>query len=325
MNKNDYIRFSQAQIGTELTRPLLVLSLEEVKKDGKKPFVRFTFSDGFSQENIVMFDTDLEKLGKMGIEKYTVADVTLKVQTFNNSKSFLVSDIHICSDSTASADDFARSAPLDRQKMFEEIIELVRSSADDLGETVTPIAKLTEDLLTDNHDKFIRSTAAVGMHHNFIGGLVYHTYRMVKSADALSGVYTDLDRELLICGAALHDIGKMWEYNTHKMGDADYSSTGVLFGHLHMGAALIKRTAENGNYSMEKVKLLTHMILSHHGRQEWGAVVPPAIPEAFVLHFIDNIDARVNMCEKEYENLAPGEITDKKPLGLEGRLYRAKY
>ncbi|MBR1750332.1 MAG: HD domain-containing protein [Ruminococcus sp.] len=325
MNKNDYTKFSAAEIGMEYTRPLLVVGIEEVKKDGKKPFMRFAFSDGFSQENIVMFDTDMDGISKLGIRKYSVADVTLKVSTYNNSKSFLVTAIRPCSDPTASADDFAKTAPLDRYKMYDEILDLVRSCADDLGGTVTPVSELTEKILNDNKDNFIRSTAAVGMHHNFLGGLVYHTYRMVKSADALSGVYTDLDRELLICGAALHDIGKIWEYNTHKMGDADYSSTGVLFGHLHMGAALIKRAAEDGNYSMEKVKLLTHMILSHHGRQEWGAVVPPATPEAFVLHFIDNIDARVNMCEKEYETLAPGEITDKKPFGLEGRIYKPKY
>ena len=136
------------------------------------------------------------------------------------------------------------------------------------------------------------SSAAISMHHDLRGGLLYHSYRMVKAADALCGVYTDLDRELLLCGTALHDIGKVWEYKTSISGDAAFTASGVLFGHLYMGAALIKGFTADGNYNKEKVQLLIHMILSHHGTQEWGAVSCPAIPEAFALHYIDDLQER---------------------------------
>ena len=162
------------------------------------------------------------------------------------------------------------------------------------------------------------------MHHNMLGGLLYHSYRMVKSADALCGVYDILDRELMICGAALHDIGKLWEYNTSVTGEAEFTPSGILFGHIYLGASLIKRYTEGGNYDMEKVQRLVHMILSHHGTREFGAVVCPATAEAFALHYIDNIDAKLYMCEDFYAQLEEGTITDKKPFGLDNRIYRPK-
>ena len=169
------------------------------------------------------------------------------------------------------------------------------------------------------------SSAAISIHHNLRGGLLYHSYRMVKAADALCGVYTNLDRELLLCGTALHDIGKVWEYKTSISGDAEFTASGVLFGHLYMGASLIKGFTADGNYNKEKVQLLIHMILSHHGTQEWGAVSCPAIPEAFALHYIDNLDAKMYMCEEHYEELEPGEITEKKPFGLDNRIYKPNF
>ena len=145
---------------------------------------------------------------------------------------------------------------------------------------------------------------------------------MVQAADALCRVYDGLDRELMVCGAALHDIGKIWEYRTSVTGDAQITSSSVLLGHLYMGASLIKGYTTGQNYNREKVQMLIHMILSHHGTREFGAVVCPATPEAFVLHYIDNIDAKLYMCEAFYEELGPGEFTEKKPFGLDNRIYR---
>ena len=202
---------------------------------------------------------------------------------------------------------------------------MVRSSAftDENGHT--PLAELTLSILNDLHDRYVTSSAAIAMHHNMRGGLLYHSYRMVKSADALCGVYDCLDRELLLCGTALHDIGKIWEYVTSETGSAEFSSEGVLFGHLYLGASLIKQYAVRFNCHPEKIKLLIHLILSHHGTQEFGAVSCPATAEAFALHFIDNLDARIYMCEDLSLPLEPGTFTDKKPFGLDNRIYKPKY
>jgi 3'-5' exoribonuclease len=147
---------------------------------------------------------------------------------------------------------------------------------------------------------------------------------MVKTASAICDIYEKLDRELLICGAALHDIGKIWEYKTSAAGEAEFTPSGVLFGHLYLGASLIKQYTEGGSYNTDRVQQLTHMLLSHHGTREFGAVVCPATAEAFALYYIDNLDAKLYVCEDACEILEPGTITDKKPFGLDNRLYRPK-
>ena len=113
--------------------------------------------------------------------------------------------------------------------------------------------------------------------------------------------------------------------DTSESGDAALTSRGVLFGHLYMGASLIKGFTAGHDYNKEKVQMLIHMILSHHGTQEWGAVACPAIPEALALHYIDNLDAKMYMFEEQYENLAEGEISEKKVFGLDNRVYKPKY
>ena len=159
------------------------------------------------------------------------------------------------------------------------------------------------------------------MHHNLKGGLIYHSYRMVKAAETICEVYNNLDKELMVCGAALHDIGKIWEYDTDSTGNAEFTVSGVLFGHLYMGASLIKKNAEGQNYSPEKIKMLTHMILAHHGELEYGAVVSPAIAEAFALYMIDNLDAKMYVFDEQRELLGLGGLTEKRPFGMENRIY----
>ncbi len=324
MDKNAYTKFSDAQIGDTIRRPVLISSISENIARNGKPFVKLTIKDGFSEQTATMFDTSASNLEEMGIKKESIVDIELSVSDYQGAKNFKVNEIKLTSDSSLSLNDFTKLPPVDLNVMFDEICELIEKSADLNLKENTPLSELALKIITENKDAYMTSSAAVSMHHNLRGGLLYHSYRMVKTADALCEVYTNLDKELLICGAALHDIGKLWEYKTSASGDAEFTASGVLFGHLYMGASLIKRYTKGGNYNMEKVQLLTHLILSHHGTQEWGAVVSPSIAEAFVLHYIDNIDAKMYMCEENYETLSPGEMTEKKPFGLENRIYRPR-
>ena len=154
-----------------------------------------------------------------------------------------------------------------------------------------------------------------------------HSFRVAKYtalfAERLGKSKEEVEKIFNI--ALLHDIGKIWEYDTSATGDAEFTASGVLFGHLYLGASLIKKYTEGKNYNREKVQLLIHMILSHHGTQEWGAVACPSIPEAFALHYIDNLDAKMYVCEEFYEQLDPGAISEKRPFGLDNRIYRPRY
>lgn len=324
MDLNSYTKFTEAGIGETIQRPLLITSISEATAKNGNIFVKISMKDGATEQTATMFDTSLSRLENSGIHKNTIADVTFVVGEYQGNKSFRINSIQPCSDTDITLNDFIVLPPVDLDRMYSEICDLIKDSANNYAGKYTPLSDLALHILDDHKTKYMTSSAAVSMHHNLKGGLLYHSYRMVKAADALCGVYSILDRELLICGTALHDIGKIWEYKTDLSGNAELTASGVLFGHIYTGASLIKKYTDGKNYNMEKVQLLIHMILSHHGTQEWGAVTCPSIPEAFALHYIDNIDAKIYMCEHIYEELNPGEVTEKKPFGLDNRIYKAR-
>lgn len=321
MDKDKYIKFSDAEIGTTLTRPVLISAVNENTAKNGKTFAKISMKDGFTEITATMFDTSLAVLESRGIEKDAVADVVLNINEYQGAKNFLVNDILPCADPSVTMNDFIKVPPVDLNVMYNEIIASLKNAANDYSGKYTPLSDLAVKILEDNKQAYMTSSAAISMHHNLKGGLLYHSYRMVKSAEVICSVYTQLDRELMVCGAALHDIGKIWEYKTDASGSAEFTSSGVLFGHLYMGAALIKKNTEGQNYKGEKIKMLTHMILSHHGLQEYGAVTCPAIAEAFALFTIDNLDAKMYVFEDQRELIAPGQLSEKKPFGMDNRIY----
>ena len=326
LDKNSYIKFTDAQLGTKLERPVLVAAIaENLSEKSNKPFIKFTMKDGFSDINAIMFDMTAATLAQNGITAGCVADAVLSVGEYQGAKNFKALSVTPCRNGNIIPDDFTKLPPLGLDIMYDEICGLIRDAADDRGGQYTPLSELALHILSERKAEYMSSSAAVSMHHNLRGGLLYHSYRMVKAADALCGVYSILDRELMLCGTALHDIGKIWEYATTITGEASFTREGVLYGHLYMGAEYVRNIAKKDNYDPEKVRMLVHMILSHHGTQEWGAVSCPATPEAFALHYIDNIDAKIYMCEDAYENLPRGGLTEKKPFGLDNRIYKPEY
>ena len=179
------------------------------------------------------------------------------------------------------------------------------------------LTALTVRLISKNSKAFSSSSAAKSMHHNLMGGLLYHTYRMVKAAYSVCDIYTTLNRELLVCGTALHDIGKIEELSTSELGAANYTPDGRLFGHALIGIEMIDKmvaeadsAAGRETYNREDVRLLKHLIASHHGTLEWGAITLPAVPEAMVLHNIDMIDSRMYMYEEGLASTKPGSVSD---------------
>ncbi len=318
-----YILFSEAKIGGVLRRPVLITGITEALSRNGKPFLKITMKDGAGEQTATMFDMTEEKLASnKGIIKYCIADADMNVTEFQGGKSFIVNNISVCRDPKVSMSDFVKSPPIDTEVMYNEICAILKGlSGDSSG--YTPLSELALQIINDKKKQYITSSAAIAMHHNILGGLIYHSYRMTKAAEAMCGVYNILDRELMICGAVLHDIGKIWEYDTTEVGDSSFTADGVLFGHLFIGAELVQKYADKMNCSPEKVRLLKHMIVSHHGKQEWGAAVTPATPEAMALHLIDCLDARMYNYEDAYQQVQQGEISEKRPIGLDNRVYHA--
>ena len=321
--KDDYKKLSELEVDEKVfSRPLLVLSFTEKAQKNGGSYVDIKVTDGYDKHDIKMFNTAASEITAKGISDGVVADCDITVQAFNNGKSLRLDDIRPTA-KTARPVDFLVTAPIDVDVSFDKMVGHLKSLTTTEGE-YTSITGLAAELLEENREAFVFSGAAKGMHHDIIGGLVYHTYRMFASATLLCQIYKSLDAKILLSAVALHDIAKIREMKTSTAGDITYTTEGQLMGHLYMGAEMIHDMAVKnpGKYDPEKVMLLKHMILSHHLNPEWGAVKGPATAEAQMLHYIDQIDAKMYVFENRFNDLKPGELTDKVPYGLENFVYK---
>lgn len=173
---------------------------------------------------------------------------------------------------------------------------------------------LCEMFLVENGERFRRTAAARSFHHARRGGLVEHTSQMMRAACALADVYKRLNRDLLVAGVLFHDSGKLWE--NHVAEDAfhiEHCERGELLGHINMGIEIVnslwRQLKANDEFltwktltpTSESVRLhLLHLIASHHGEMAFGSPVVPKTPEAHALHYIDNLDAKMEMVFSGY-------------------------
>ncbi len=173
-------------------------------------------------------------------------------------------------------------------------------------------AVLADDAIAE---AFREAPAARGLHHAWLGGLLEHVVSLLGLADRVAAHYPLLDRDLLITGVILHDIGKIYEL-TWAAG-FDYTVEGILLGHIQMGVDLVeKKIAALPGFPERLRTLILHLILSHHGKLEFGSPKLPMIPEALALNFIDDFDAKMRAVESEFEKSeregrSPDELTGK--------------
>jgi len=173
--------------------------------------------------------------------------------------------------------------------MFENLLAYVDTISSD------PLKKLLGAFLNDEKtaDLFRRAPAAKGFHHIYLGGLLEHTLSVVRLLDQAAKRYPQLNRDLLIAGGILHDIGKIYEFSYDGL--IEYSDEGRMIGHLVMGVEMINKKMEAiGNFPERLALELRHIILSHHGEFEFGSPKRPKTREALVIHFMDDLDAKLN-------------------------------
>jgi len=323
LDKITKIHTLETGIAKELT--LLVIGLTEKLAKNGNPFVSVELFDGTKTINVNFFDKTVSMLEAEGIVKETILKVSVTRQTngYYNQNGYRIND-----DPSITKADFKHMAPIDPDICFGWLMDRIKAvdSNPDFVGPYKSISYLTQELLRENEGAFKRSSAAVSMHHNFLYGLLYHTIRMVSMAERACETYTTLDKELLVCATALHDIGKISCYDTKDMGESEITVEGRLLDHAVVGVIMIHDAAKSESYNPEKIQMLEHMIASHHGKKEWDAITTPAFPEAEMLHLIDMIDSRMNMFEEAYKGQFPGTISEDKVYGLENSyIYKPSY
>ncbi|MBR2067133.1 MAG: HD domain-containing protein, partial [Solobacterium sp.] len=183
----------------------------------------------------------------------------------------------------------------------------------------TNYRKLVEGLLNKVGNKFFTYPAASKIHHSFLGGLSEHSLSMARMCDKIAEHYPQLDRDLLVSGALVHDIGKTSEMSGPIT--TEYTLEGKLEGHISIANGWLTEVADElGLAQEEEAILLHHMILSHHGHLEFGSPVLPLLQEAEVLCLIDNLDARLNTLKTALDGVKEGSWTSKL-FALENRQF----
>ncbi len=211
-------------------------------------------------------------------------------------------------------DDFFISAPLDVEREYPKLIELIQGFKNEDYKAVTL------KILNDNEAKFKKYPAAMTIHHNVQSGLFWHSYTLVRDCLAIKPnyAYALIDWELVVCGAILHDIGKVVEMA--DVGATDYSLEGKLLGHISIGNTFVAEAAKSlgvfyqndGNVNPH-ITLLEHMILASHGKNEYGSPVEPLLIEAIILSTFDNLDAKIFKVNDELQKISYGEWTPRIP------------
>lgn len=231
---------------------------------------------------------------------------------YGQNKQMKVVSVDDISTNESQQIQFLQRAPLDADEMINELYDYIKKIS---NMKIYTIVKY----LFDNHvEKLKIYPAASKNHHEYVSGLAYHSLSMLKVGEAIISVYPQLNKDLIFGGILLHDLGKTVELSGPVV--PTYTTEGKLLGHISIASSMIKEAATQLNIEGEEVTLLQHMILSHHGKNEFGSPVLPQIREAEIVSFIDNIDARMNMIDKLLETVEPGEFT-KRSFSLENRSF----
>jgi len=212
--------------------------------------------------------------------------------------------------------NFARVSPIPLSELKARLDNYLNSFKD------KDVEKITKAVINHFYDRYVTFPGAVKVHHEFGSGIIHHSLFMADVADAIAKIYTQVDRDILVAGALLHDIGKTIEYENPIA--PVQTAEGKLCGHIAIGYAEFKRIVDELDIKSEVPLLLEHMILAHHGSLEFGSPVMPATREALLLSEIDMLDSRQMILDKAYATINEGEFTPRLWMMDDTSFYKPK-
>ena len=279
------------------------LSVRQTK--AQKPFLRLELNDSSGRIDAVMWDGFDEEMTRT--PPGVVLQVQGRLEEYNDKAQVVVNRITIPPPGSFDPSDLMPSSERDNNKMIAELDKLVSGVNNPL------IRKLLETAFGDEpfRTAFSQAPAAKRWHQPYIGGLLEHTLNVVSHARALAARYPEVEPDIVLAGALLHDIGKTVEYTWD--GYLDNSTQGKLVGHLVIGVEMLGGwIAQVGKFPEQLGWHIKHIILSHHGRLEYGSPLPPRTLEALVVHFADDLDSKMGgvMKVRNQQLDSPGEWTD---------------
>jgi 3'-5' exoribonuclease len=263
-------------------------------KNGR-PFMSVVFGDRSGSIDGRLWDR-VEELNKE-FDAGDIVHIKGLVQIFQNRKQLIIHRIEKTEAGSFTVEDFIPVSGKNTADMFTELLAIVRSMKNE------PLRQLTLDVIEDSEIKpmFMQAPAAKTIHHAWRGGLLEHVLSICKILDFLAGHYGNLNRDLLIFGGIFHDIGKVWELSYQE--SVGYTDKGRLLGHMLLACELVdKKSARILGFSEDLKDLCKHIILSHHGRLDYGSPKRPKFMEAVLVAMVDDLDSKMNTIQNFIES-----------------------
>lgn len=290
------------QVGEQFDYFLLIKSAVRGVASNGKPFLTLMLKDESGEIEAKLWDASKED--EELFQQEELVKVTGEITQFRGRLQMKILSIRPAQPTDGvRATDFIAKAPVKKEELLERINERI-------FEIMNPsMQRIVRYFIKKNQEALSVYPAAVKNHHEYVSGLAYHIVSMLDVAKSLKGLYPDINQDLLYAGIILHDIGKLKELS--GAATPSYTLEGKLIGHIPIMVHEIGKAADELQIEGEEVTILQHLVLSHHGKAEWGSPKPPLVREAELLHLIDLIDAKMNMLNRSLEKVKPGEFTER--------------
>lgn len=299
MNKG----IGHADVGDAIDSFMLIKDVTKGVTSNGKPFLTLILRDNTGEIEAKLWDSTKEDEALFIPEK--IIKLAGEVSQFRGKSQLKILSVRPSQPTDGvHISDFVEKAPVEKGVLTEKLTEAI-------FEMKNPtLQRIVRAFIKKNQEALLTYPAAVKNHHEYVSGLAHHIVSMLQIAKELHKLYPQLNKDLLYAGIILHDIGKIRELS--GIITTSYTVEGKLLGHIPMmleEIALMAKELQIENE--EEVLILQHLILSHHGKAEWGSPKPPLVREAELLHLIDLIDAKMNMLNRALDKVQPGEFTER--------------
>ncbi len=287
--------------GQAIKQAFLVNNLSKGITTSGQPYLTITVQDKTGQIEGKFWDVKPEIESMIEIGSFLLLDGD--VSAYRQILQIRINSVQKLNPDSIRLEEFTMSAPVPLKQLEEELAMTMKKIKD------ADYALITKTLIEQHYDAFMTYPAAVRNHHEYTSGLIFHTLSMIKVAESLMPLYPKLNPSLIYAGILLHDLGKTIEFTGAVI--PKYSTEGKLIGHLQYMASKIYALGEALKLDREKVMLLQHIVLAHHGKPEFGSAVPPLTKEALFVHMVDDFDAKMTMIDKALDQTENGQFTNR--------------
>lgn len=281
----------------------LIKSAVKALSSSGSPYLSFIFQDKSGTIEARMWQiTEQDELLCVAGQVVSVEGI---ISTYKGHPQIRVEEINPVDSSSIIWEKYIPSAPLSTETLKEKVKEYIELIED------KEIKDLTENVIFSHEEDYFRFPAATTVHHAFLGGLAYHSLTICDDAIKIAKNYSILNKDYLIAGGLLHDIGKIVELTGYIA--TNYTTAGNLLGHLSIGANMVYEEGKKLKITEEILITLVHIIVSHHGKPEFGAIKMPMTPEAYVIHLLDDLDAKMEIFTQSFAQTEKGSFSKKIP------------